>query len=100
MGLVRIGLGGGVEPPPSFSSPLLPSLLPSFLLLLVGLGKGGVLLLLGGGFLPPWCAYEGRLASPSLLYIREEGDTLEHIKVDLIRVRCPPPQISTSVISL
>ena len=50
-GLVRIGLGGGAAPPPSFSS-LFPFLVSySYYLegLLVVLGKGGILLPVGVG---------------------------------------------------
>ena len=52
-GLVRIGLGGGAVPPPSFPS-LFPFLLSySYYMegLLVGLGKEGVLLPVGVGLL-------------------------------------------------
>ena len=64
--------------------------------------KGGVLLLLGGGFLLPWRAQRGRQASPSLLYIRGQGAPHRHKLIYgsfLSRVRCPLPPYSTSVIS-
>ena len=74
---------GSRRPPFLLPLPLLPS--PS-------LPFGGNLLGLGVlvGF-PSWGrAKEGRPASPSLLYIRGEGVTLEHIKVDCLVV-CGAP---------
>ena len=41
-------------------------------------GAGGVLLLLGGGFLPHLAHLERPASLPSLLYIRGEGGILEH----------------------
>ena len=70
--LVRIGQGEGAAPP--FPSPLPP---PSPLLLLQ-LGKKGVLLPVGVG-LPPWRALLGRPPPPPwLLYIRGRGAPHRH----------------------
>ena len=60
-----------------------------FLLFLVGLGKGGVLLLLGGGLLPLG-APRGPAGLPLPPLYTWGGGTLEHIKVDCLAV-CGAP---------
>ena len=90
---VRIGLGEGAAPP--FPS-LLP--LPSFF----PLPPSGILLGLGGlvGLLS-WHALQGPAGlPPPPLYTEAGGGDLEHNKINcLSRVRCPPPEFTTSVIS-
>src|SRR4051812_2861602 len=70
--LVRIGLGEGGRRPPF----LLPLPLP--FPLLVGVGKRGILLLLGGGFLLLARLTRAGRPPPLLLYIRGQGGTLGH----------------------
>ena len=62
---IRIGQGEGAATPP-----LLPSLLSSFPLLLLGLGKVGDLLLLGVGVLPLGAPPLGQPFPPLLIYIQ------------------------------
>ena len=79
-------------PPLSFPSPS-PSLLPP-----LGVGKGiqlGLGILVG---LPPWCALLGRRPPPPPPLYTWPGGTPKDTKISLSRVRCPPPQFTTSVI--
>ena len=93
-GLVRIGLGGGAAPPPSFPF-LFPFLLSySYYMegLLVGLGKEGILLPVGVGLLPGAPSL-GRPPLPlASLYTGAGGHPMTHKLIYgsfLSRVRCP-----------
>ena len=74
--LVRIGLGGGAVPP-SFPLPL-PLPFP----LLVGVGKRGVLLLLGGGLLL-LARLQGPAGLPPCSFIYGDGGHPIDTQVDL-----------------
>ena len=71
-GLVRIGLGGGAAPPPSFSS--LSPFLDSYSYYLEG---GRILLPVGVGLLPGRAIERAGPPPPPLLYIRGGGHPLE-----------------------
>src|SRR5215216_7635383 len=101
------GLKGGRAPSP-WTGPNwtrergrpLPSFSFSLPLFLFHVG-GQILLGLGSPSRTPHLGapYEGRPPPPSILYIRGQGAPHRH-KLILSRVRCPSPQLHTSVISL
>ena len=94
---IQIGLGEGDSAPLPFPT---PSLFPSFLLPCSEKEKGFLLGLRSPNRTPyAWHAPRRAGLSPSLLYIRGQGAPQRHSKICLSRVRCPPPQLHTSVIS-
>ena len=85
-GLVRIGLGGGAAPPPSFSS--LSPFLDSYSYYLEGGNPTP-----GGSRTPPGRAIgAGPLSPPPLLYIRGQGHPID-TTIDLLAVCGAPSTI-------
>ena len=90
--------GKGEAPPLPFPT---PSLFPSFFSPTPE-RKRGILLGLGSPSRTPYFRHAPPrpASSSSLLYIRGQGTPQRDTKPSLSRVRWPPPQLHTSVISL